>query len=241
MRRSLSCFLFLVAGAVFFSGCGGLFVSPDPPQTAEELYRAAEQAMENESYETAVEKYQEIRVEHPFSPYTQEAELGLADAYFKQGEYEAAESAYKEYESRYPGDPEIPRVLYRIGRANLEQFRSIELNTESVEEARQYFTRLIQTRPESEYVDKAREALERSRRYLARHEILVADFYMRTGKYKSAWRRYYGVQTEFQDLEGLKEYAQLRAKEAYFLSLMQSSESTRAAHEGSWRDWFQWL
>lgn len=243
MPKRIPILLFILLGCLVLSGCSSLnpFSSSKSFKTPAELFRAGEKAMEKGDYGDAAKYFQRLKEEHPFSRRIAEAELGLADAYYRQEKYSAAESAYKEFESLHPGSPEIPYVLFRIGRANLKQFKSVDLSQEEVREAEKYFTRLVQAYPESEYVPEAREYISQSRRRMAQHQIYVADFYMRTKKYRAAWLRYSSVFENYQNLEKVAEYAGRRAREAYYLSLKQESEEARIAQRGSWKQWFDWL
>ena len=227
---------------LFLCGCSMLgFHSELESATASELLQAGKKAMQKGDYAEAAEYFQRMKENHPFSRQIAEAELGLADAYFRQEKYSAAESAYKEFESLHPGNPKIPYVLYRIGRSNLKQFVSIDLSQEEIRQAEEYFTRLVQAYPQSEYTPEAREYIRKCRSRRVQHEIYVADFYMRTGKYKAAWLRYRSVLEEHKGLGEIVPYAQKRAREAYYLSLQQASEEARIANRGSWRQWFDWL
>ena len=237
--------LLLLAGLIclMLSGCAALnpFSSSEGPESATELLQAGKKAMEKGNYRQAVKYYQRIQEDHPFSPQTTEAGLGLADAYFQQEKYSAAESAYKEFESMHPGHPEIPYVLFQIGRTNLKQFISIDLTQESVQQAEEYFTRLVQAYPQFEDANEAEELLARCRRLRARHEVYVADFYMRTEQYRAAWKRYSSIPGTYANMEELTSYARSRATEAYYRYLLQASEKVWTAQRGSWRQWFDWL
>jgi len=235
--------LLLVLVSLVFSGCSALnpFSGPEVADTSQALLEAGQKAMDKGNYGQAAKYFQRIKEDHPFSRETAEAELGLADAYFQQGKHSKAENAYKEYESLHPGDPKIPYVLFRIGRANLRQFVSIDLSQHEVREAEEYFTRLVQGYPQSEYTGDAREQKQKCRKLRAYHEIYVADFYMRTEKYRAAWRRYTHVRDTFTSLGECVQYASERAREAYFLAIRRSSEEARVANRGSWKEWFNWL
>jgi outer membrane protein assembly factor BamD len=125
--------------------------------------------------------------------------------------------------------------------SNFRQFRSIDLPQQNVGEAVDYFARLIDTYPESEYLEQAKVALQKCRRFMAEHEIFVADFYWRTERYRSAYERYLFVVDNFQDLPEVVEYASERAKMSYIRYRKASSEEERIEREGSWKQWFDWL
>ncbi|MCF8029282.1 MAG: outer membrane protein assembly factor BamD [Desulfohalobiaceae bacterium] len=242
-KRRFPLLLFIGLICLMLSGCGALnpFSSSKEPDSAAALLQAGKRAMEKGNYKQAAKYYQRIKEDHPFSRQTTEAGLGLADAYFQQEKYSAAESAYKEFESMHPGHPEIPYVLFRMGRANLKQFTSIDLTQDNVQQAEEYFTRLVQAYPQSEFANEAERYLARCRRLIAQHEIYVADFYMRTEQYRAAWKRYSSILDSYDDLKELTSYARSRATEAYYRYMLQASEKVRTALRGSWREWFDWL
>ena len=99
-RRSL---LMLVC-LFFLGGCGIIdyFYLPPPEDTAQELFESANEYMREKDYARASELYRKLKDNYPFSPYTVEAELSLADAYFLDSEFVLAAEAYKEYESLRP-------------------------------------------------------------------------------------------------------------------------------------------
>jgi len=224
------------------SGCSLISHFQKPtPQTARQLYQAGISAMENEEYTQAVEHLTNLKERFPFSELTTKAELKLADAYYLDGQLKAAEDAYKEFEMLHPGDESIPFVLFRIGVCNFKQFRSIDLPMQNLGEALQYFKRVQQSYPESEYAGQAREYQTETRRLIAKHELYVADFYWRQGEYQAAWKRYSYVLKNFSDLESIRDYAQSRERLAYYKYQQQQAEKERAAQNGDWKQWFEWL
>ncbi|MFP4392408.1 MAG: outer membrane protein assembly factor BamD [Desulfohalobiaceae bacterium] len=225
------------------SGCGSVrnfFWGPEP-ESSKEMLQVGEEAFQEENYKEAIKQFRHIKERFPFSPEAVQAELRLADSYFEDNQYEAAKQAYKEFESLHPGHEQLPYVLYRIGLANLRQFKSIDLPQDKVQEARQYFNRVLQSYPESEYAQKAREKKEQSERHLAQHQIFVADFYWRTGRYQAAWKCYQRLAEEFPEQEEVLEYAKQRSKLAYYRYMQEQAEERRTQEQGSWKEWFDWL
>ncbi|MFW5932282.1 MAG: outer membrane protein assembly factor BamD [Desulfohalobiaceae bacterium] len=211
------------------------------PETAREMLQAGEEAFQDEDYREAIKQFRRIKERFPFSPQAAQAEIRLADSYFEAGQYEGAIQAYKEFESLHPGHERLPYVLYRIGQANLRQFKSIDLPQDNVREARQYFSRLEQSFPGSEYADQAREKREQCERHLAQHEIFVADFYWRTKRYLPAWKRYQNVLQDFPEQQEIRDYARERSSLAYYRYMQEQAEEMRVQDEGSWKEWFDWL
>ena len=74
-----------LALAIFsLSGCGiiDMIYLPPAEDTAQEIFEAGNDAMSEKNYVRAVELYNKLRDTYPFSPYTVDAELALADAYY---------------------------------------------------------------------------------------------------------------------------------------------------------------
>lgn len=230
--------LLLAPGCVWIDN----YFLPPPEDTAQELFEAGMDAMNEKDYNDAQDYFTKLKDRFPFSPFAMKAELALGDAYFLDDEYLLALDAYKEFEALHPGNEEIPYVLYQIGQSNFNLFRSIDRRQENVKEGLEYFYRLEETYPNSEYAEPARDLIVKSRRILAEHEVYVADFFWRTGQYGPAWHRYQYVVENFSDIPELRDYARKRAEYSYFEYQKTLSEEERLRIQGSWTLWLkEWL
>lgn len=223
---------------LFISGCG-LFASPDKPALV--LFQEGREAMSREDWGDAVQSFTELKNNYPFSPYTTRAELLLADAYYNQEKWLEAAESYKEFEALHPRHERIPYVLFRIGKSQLNQFDGIDRPMDMVVQALEYFRRVSQAHPDSEFGPRASELYMRCKRLLADREVYVADFYMRTQRYVSAWMRYRYILETFDDLPEYAAFARTMKKTAYLKYQQSESEQARREEFGSWRDWFDWL
>ncbi len=237
----------LAVGLLFcclaMSGCGLLdyFLLPPPQDTAQELYETGQDAMHDKRYGDAIDYFSKLKDRYPFSPYTPRAELALGDAYFLNEEYMLAADAYKEYEALHPAAEETPYVLYQIGVSNFRMFRSVDLPMAMVVEALEHFYRVEEAYPGSKYAEAAKDYITRCRKLLAEHELYIADFFWRTERYGSAWKRYQYVVDNFKDLPKVQEYARKRAEYSYYEFQKSVSAEERAQIYGSWKQWFDWL
>ena len=89
MRKSLLRSLVLALSLFTLSGCGiiDMVYLPPPEDTAQEIFESGNEAMSEKNYVRAAELYIKLRDTFPFSPYTLEGELALADCYFLDKEY----------------------------------------------------------------------------------------------------------------------------------------------------------
>ncbi len=228
---------------LFLSACGVIdyFYLPPPQDTAQEIFESANEAMADKSYLKAIKLYEKLRDAYPFSPYTIDAELSLADAYFLDGEYVAAAEAYKDFEALHPRHEAVPYCLYQMGMSNLKSFRSIDRATTQLSEAHAAFKRLTTSYPDSIYAEGAKEGMARCRKLMAEHELYIADMFMSMKDYGPAWKRYEYVQEHYTDVPEISSHAEEKSKKAYQAHRQKQSEEVRRETHGSWKDWFKWL
>ena len=243
MHKKLLRSLLLVISMFAVSGCGiiDMIYLPPAEDTAQEVFEAANDAMSEKNYVRAVELYNKLRDTYPFSPYTVDAELSLADAYYLDEEYGLAAETYKDFESLHPRHEAIPYVLYQTGMSLMKQFSSIDRATTELKEAYDYFDRLRQTFPDSPYSKSAEEHMRTCRQLMAEHELYIADVFWHMKKYGPAWHRYEYVMESFKDVPEVYEHAKEKSLAAYHNYREAQSQEVRQNREGSWKKWFTWL
>ena len=226
-----------------FAGCGIIDMVYLPPaeDTAQEIYEAATDAMAEKNYVRAVELYNKLRDAYPFSQYITDVELGLADAYYLDGEYANAHEAYKDFESLHPRHEAIEYVLFQLGQSKQNQFRSIDRPTTELAEAIAYYDRLLAQYPNTKYADAAKQKKLECRRYMAEHELYIGNMFMHMEKPGPAWHRYTYIVDNFQDVPDVAELAKSKAVAAYSEYSVQVNEERREDREGTWKKWFRWL
>lgn len=235
--------LFLFASLAFLPACGIIDMVYLPPaeDTAQEIFEAANDAMSEKNYVRAVELYNKLKDAYPFSPYTIDAELALADAYFLDEEYVQAAEGYKDFESLHPRHEAIPYVLYQAGMSLKNQFKSIDRATTELQEAYNYFDRLEKTFPDSPYASGAESHKQTCRKLMAEHELYIADVFWHMKKYGPAWRRYDFIVENYSDVPEVANHAKEKSLAAYHNYQADESEQTRQNRQGSWKNWFKWL
>ncbi len=235
--------LLLVVTVMFASGCGLIdyYFLPPPEDTAQELYETALDAMGNKHYDVAAENFQKLKDNFPFSQYTIESELALADAYYLDENYAAAAEAYKDFEMLHPRHEAMAYVLFQTGSSLLKSFVSIDRPTTNVQESIEYFNRLRESFPDSEYAAGVDQAILEARHILAEHELYIGDVFWQSDRYGPAWRRYSYILDMYPDITDVYKHAEEKALAAYYKFREQQGQLKREELEGSWKDWFKWL
>ncbi len=225
------------------SGCGVIdkYYLPVPQSTVQEIFEAGNEAMTEKKYGQAAVYFSQVKDEYPFSPYAIEAELSLGDAYFLDKKYRDASEAYKSFEDLHPRNEAMPYVLYQLGTSLKLSYVSVDRATTEVEEALQYFDRLEQSYPGSEYAEKAKAEIAACRRLLAERGTYIGDVFWSMGNYEAAWTRFKSVADTYPDVTDVAAYARQKSEAAYMKFRENSAERTREEREGSWKQYFKWL
>lgn len=137
-------------------------------------------------YFTAIEFFEEIMNRYPFSPEATLAELKAADCKYHLGRYLEALLLYEEFENRHPTNEGIPYVIYQKAMCNYKQIDRIDRDTSGAIKAIELFQQLLRVYPDSPYAEDAREKIAAATEFLADHEYLVAEYYIRADKLDQA-------------------------------------------------------
>lgn len=213
VSRFKAVFVVLLGLAVLLGGCSH---TPADPNDPDDLFREAEEYLEDERFLIAIEKYRDIKNRFPYSPRATDSELRIADTFFEQESFLESASAYEVFRELHPTHPKSDYVQYRVA---LSYFRQIPENPardlSAAHRAIAEFNKLQNKFPRSDYLSKSQELLRQARIKLAEYERYVADFYFRRKHYLSASYRYAALLQQFSNL-GYDEEALFRLGESYY-------------------------
>lgn len=203
LRRRFFSKLATLTAALALWGSFGCESTPDVEfeevRPAEELYAEGLEILEGTSilgvytyvdYPGAIEVFQSIMDNYPYSEFYPKAELQIADAYFASGKYEEALTYYRDFPELHPQNPKVPYAIYRSALCHAEQVRSPGRDQAPTRKALEFLDRLIVAYPSSEYSKDAEKLWRELRVRLAEHSEQIADFYHDTGEYEAAAERY---------------------------------------------------
>ena len=180
---------------------------PAPP--ADELYEDGLQQLEGKrllgfipylQMNPAIETFQTIIDNYPYSDYAVLAELKIADAYFQDGKYEEALSYYRDFSDLHPQHEQVPYTIYRSALCREERIRASNRDQTATRDALVYLDRLLAQYPHSEYASEAEALWRELRTRLAQNVNDIADFYFDRDEWESAAVRYRSQLNEYPGL-----------------------------------------
>lgn len=145
------------------------------------------QFSEKQAYEEAIECLEIFKSRFPQTALGQEAELKIADTYFRQGEFLLAAESYQSFISLHPSHPKVDYALYRKGLSYFENSpKAIDRDQQYLDKAVGELETFLRLFPNSPYFSTGEKALQNARDRLAERIYYIGRFYYRTKEYKAA-------------------------------------------------------
>jgi outer membrane protein assembly factor BamD len=191
-------------------GCGGVERARGA-SPAEELYLQGVDALNDQDFLTATERFRVVKTKHVYTRYAALAELKLADVQFEQGRYLEAISLYELFMQGRPNHQKVPYAAWRVAEGYVKQRPSdFILNPPAHErdrgpsrDALRALNNYLERFPQGEHTKEAQEYRAACRTTLAEYELYVARFYRSREKLKASEGRYQALLNAFEDVPKL--------------------------------------
>jgi outer membrane protein assembly factor BamD len=151
-------------------------------------------------YTAAIETFQAIIDNYPYSDYAVLAELKIADAYFDDGKYEEALSYYRDFGDLHPRNEKVPYTIFRAALCHRRRVKAPNRDQTATRDALVFLDRLLSRYPHSEYAERAEAMWRNLRMRLALQIQSIGDFYLRREEYQAAAERYRSLLNEYPGL-----------------------------------------
>jgi outer membrane protein assembly factor BamD len=185
---------------------------------AEVLFKDAKSQMKDGRYIMATETLNNLRTLYPYSIYSVDAELTLADIAFLQESYVEAAASYTVFRDFHPKNPKLDYVLYRIADSYYHQIpETFDRDLSNAIETSKHFKSLLLSFPGTKHKKEALEKIAYCNKMLQEKEKYIADFYFKTKVYDAAIYRYEAILKEFTN-QSIKDHAKKRIVEAAYIS-----------------------
>ncbi|KAB2832283.1 MAG: outer membrane protein assembly factor BamD [Candidatus Brocadia sp.] len=164
----------------------------------EQEYQVGIAQMEtNES--AAIGVFEKIIEKHPLGPVAPDAQIKIADCYFKLNQYEESLDAYEKFLENYPKSEWVPYVQYQIPLTKVYHEKQQERNYGLLISAREGFEEYLVSNPHGIYTEDAKKMIQEIRIIEAEREYNIGEFYLRQKKPVSAAMYFEYVKEDFPD------------------------------------------
>jgi outer membrane protein assembly factor BamD len=184
--------------------------------TKEQIWSRAEELFGREKWQKARNYYSHLYETYPNEPLGRRALLRVADTFYEQGDpvnLVEAQYKYRDFINRYPTSEQSDYATLRIAMCSYKQMEKPDRDQQKTREALEKFNDMLRAFPNSglkaEAQARRQEVLDR----LARHEHVVARFYMKRGSWNAASQRLNFV---------IDEYPNFPMRDAVFFDLGQT-------------------
>ena len=164
----------------------------------EALYNAAAKEMDQRDYISAIELFNEVERQHPYSEWARRATLMSAYASFRSRRYDDAVSTAQRYLSLNPAGQGAPYAYYLISLSYFQQIVDVGRDQKTTELARDALNDVVRRFPETDYARDARIKLDMVNDQLAGKEMEIGRWYLRRNQHLAAVNRFKTVIDDYQ-------------------------------------------
>ena len=200
--------------ATLITGCSSTKpkVPDEPPET---LYQKARLKLDAGNYVNAIELLEALDSRYPFGAYSNQVQLDLIYAYYKQDDTAQAIANIDRFIRLNPAHKNIDYVFYMRGLTNmalddsaLQGFFGVDRSDRDPQHARDAFndfSKLVRGYPNSQYVTDATKRLVFLKDRLAKYEYSVAEYYTRRGAWVAVVNRVEGMLRDYPDTQATRD------------------------------------
>jgi len=246
----------LLAALALLSGCSGLTqwdgsfaglstsrARPNATvdRTPEGLYAAGVEALQQRRYPQAVDLFDQLERDHPYSTWATNAKIMAAYGDYQRNRYVEAIAALDRFIQLHPAHRDIAYAYYLRALSFYEQINDAQRDQRATETAMAALQDVANRFPDTAYARDARLKIDLGRDHLAGREMVIGRFYQRQRLLNAAIGRFRRVIEDYQTTNHVPE-ALHRLTEIY-LSLGLTDEARRTAsvlgHNFPGNEWYQ--
>lgn len=156
----------------------------------EALYNTGYQRLQSKRWTDAVDYFQEVERQHPYSEWSRRAILMQVYAYYQNNNYQDAIAAADRFIALFPGNPSAAYAFYMRAICNFEQIVDVGRDQAYAEAALVGLRDVVRRYPNTPYATDARVKIDMVNDQLAGKEMAVGRFYQRANQPLAALNRY---------------------------------------------------
>lgn len=197
-------------------------------RTAEELYNNGVDALNQKRYAAAVQQFDAVEQNFPYSSWAVNAQLMHGYAEYLQNHYTEATGALDRFIQLHPANPNVAYAYYLRALSYYEQIADIQRDQKGTQVAMAALQEVVNRFPDSAYARDARLKIDLCRDHLAGKEMEIGRWYEGQKLYAAAINRFQRVVDEYQTTNHVPE-ALHRLTEIYLLLGMTGEAQKTAA------------
>ena len=192
------------------------------------LYSAGADRLDRRRWSQAVDYFQEVERQHPYSEWARRSILMQAFAHYESNNYEEAVADANRFIQLYPGNPSAPYAYYLKAVCYFEQITDVGRDQGATGQALNALEEVVQRFPNTEYATDSRLKVDMVKDQLAGKEMTVGRYYLRQGDTLAAIGRFRSVVDRYQTTSHTPE-ALYRLVESYLtLGLVEEAKRNGA-------------
>ncbi len=156
----------------------------------EQLYNQAARELDQRDFETAIQLFNEVERQHPYSEWARKSMVMSAYTSYQARDYDEAVAAAQRYIGLHPGGTEAAYAYYLVAVSQFDQIVDVGRDQATTELARTSLQDVMRRFPESEYARDARLKMDMVNDQLAGKEMEVGRWYLRSNQTLAAVNRF---------------------------------------------------
>lgn len=208
---------YLVAAATLSLALAGCSSTKDevPDSPPSEIYATAQQKLQDGNFKAAITQLEALDNRYPFGPYSQQVQLDLIYAYYKNADLGLAQATIDRFIRLNPTNQNIDYVLYMRGLTDmalddsaLQGFFGVDRSDRDPQHAHAAFndfSKLVRDYPNSQYTPDAAKRMLFLKDRLAKFELAVAQYYTKRGAWVAVVNRVDGMLRDYPDTQATRQ------------------------------------
>jgi outer membrane protein assembly factor BamD len=186
----------VAVSALTISACGNRGARPRlayEERPVEALYNTGYQRLESRRWGDAIDYFQEVERQHPYSEWSRRAILMQIYAHYHSNNYAEAIAAADRFIQLFPGNPSAPYAFYMKALCNFEQITDVGRDQGYAQAALDGLRDVARRYPGTSYAIDATVKIDMVNDQLAGKEMAIGRYYQRAGQPLAAMNRYKAV------------------------------------------------
>jgi outer membrane protein assembly factor BamD len=180
----------------------------------EQLYNQAAKELDSRDFATAIQLFNEVERQHPYSEWARKSMVMSAYASYQSRDYNEAIAAADRYIALHPGGTEAPYAYYLKASSYFDQIVDVGRDQATTESAKVALNDVVRRFPESEYARDANVKIDMVNDQLAGKEMEIGRWYLRSNQTLAGVNRFATVVRKY-DTTSHSEEALHRLVEGY--------------------------